>query len=82
MPILAITSAHGRRDAAAMPGLSVSLSSVVSPQMRELPRFNTVIANAYVQPQMADYLGRLVAERLREAGIRRARFPAAPRAAG
>ena len=53
---------------AAMPDLSVSLSSVISPQMRELPRFNTVIANAYVQPQVADYLGRLVA-RLRETGV-------------
>jgi N-methylhydantoinase A len=52
----------------AVPGLAVSLSSVVSPQMRELPRFNTVCANAYVQPRVADYLGRLVA-RLREAGI-------------
>ncbi|MEM7290393.1 MAG: hydantoinase/oxoprolinase N-terminal domain-containing protein, partial [Pseudomonadota bacterium] len=49
----------------ALPHLSISLSSVISPQMRELPRFNTVIANAYVQPQVADYLGRLVA-RLRE----------------
>jgi len=36
--------------------------------MRELPRFNTVIANAYVQPQVADYLGRLVT-RLRDTGI-------------
>ncbi|MEO1318069.1 MAG: hydantoinase/oxoprolinase family protein, partial [Pseudomonadota bacterium] len=53
---------------AAMPDLSVSLSSVISPQMRELPRFNTVIANAYVQPQVADYLGRLVA-RLRDIGV-------------
>jgi N-methylhydantoinase A len=52
----------------AVPRLAVSLSSVVSPQMRELPRFNTVCANAYVQPRVADYLGRLVA-RLREAGI-------------
>lgn len=52
----------------AAPDLSISLSSVISPQMRELPRFNTVIANAYVQPQVADYLGRLV-DRLREAGI-------------
>ncbi|MEM8693887.1 MAG: hydantoinase/oxoprolinase family protein [Pseudomonadota bacterium] len=50
------------------PDLSVSISSVISPQMRELPRFNTVIANAYVQPQVADYLGRLVT-RLREAGV-------------
>ncbi|HAR54203.1 hydantoinase/oxoprolinase family protein [Roseovarius nubinhibens] len=53
---------------AAAPDLSVSISSVVSPQMRELPRFNTVIANAYVQPQVADYLGRLVT-RLRDTGI-------------
>ena len=64
--------AHERQMAealrAAAPDLSVSLSSVVSPQMRELPRFNTVIANAYVQPQVAAYLGRLV-ERLRDAGV-------------
>lgn len=53
----------------ALPELSVSLSSVISPQMRELPRFNTVIANAYVQPQVADYLGRLVA-RLGETGVK------------
>ncbi|MEM6940819.1 MAG: hydantoinase/oxoprolinase family protein [Pseudomonadota bacterium] len=53
---------------AALPDLSVSVSSVVSPQMRELPRFNTVIANAYVQPQVADYLGRLVT-RLRDTGV-------------
>lgn len=50
------------------PDLSISISSVISPQMRELARFNTVIANAYVQPQVADYLGRLVS-RLREAGV-------------
>lgn len=54
--------------AAVAPGLSVSLSSVISPQLRELPRFNTVIANAYVQPQVSAYLGRLVAK-LRSAGI-------------
>ncbi len=53
---------------AAAPELSISISSVISPQMRELPRFNTVIANAYVQPQVADYLGRLVA-RLKETGV-------------
>ena len=53
---------------AAQPEMSISLSSVISPQMRELPRFNTVIANAYVQPQVADYLGRLVA-RLRMAKV-------------
>ena len=50
------------------PDMSISISSVISPQMRELPRFNTVIANAYVQPQVADYLGRLV-RRLRDASV-------------
>ncbi len=54
---------------AAAPDMSISISSVISPQMRELPRFNTVIANAYVQPQVADYLGRLVS-RLHEQGIK------------
>lgn len=53
---------------AAAPDLSISISSVISPQMRELPRFNTVIANAYVQPQVADYLGRLV-DRLKDRGV-------------
>lgn len=53
---------------AVAPEMSISLSSVISPQMRELPRFNTVIANAYVQPQVADYLGRLVS-RLAQASV-------------
>ncbi len=42
-----------------MPGVSVSLSSEVSPQMREYERFNTVVANAYIKPMMKSYLGRL-----------------------
>lgn len=50
------------------PGLSVSISSEVSPQMREFQRFNTVCANAYVKPLMASYLNRLVG-RLREEGV-------------
>jgi len=50
-----------------LPGVSVSLSSEVSPQMREYERFNTTCANAYVKPMMASYLGRLQA-RLAEAG--------------
>lgn len=53
---------------AAAPHISISLSSVVSPQMREFERFNTVIANAYVQPQVAAYLNRLV-DRLRDQGV-------------
>ena len=50
-----------------MPGLSISVSSEVSPQMREYERFNTVCANAYVKPIMKSYLDRLVAS-LRQAG--------------
>ena len=44
------------------PKLSVSLSSDVSPQMREYERFNTTCANAYVKPMMESYLGRLRAK--------------------
>lgn len=47
----------------------VSISSEVSPQMREFERFNTVCANAYVRPQMADYLSRLQV-RLAEMGAK------------
>ncbi|SMX41864.1 hydantoinase/oxoprolinase family protein [Maliponia aquimaris] len=42
-----------------LPGVPVSLSSDVSPQMREYERFNTTIANAYIKPLMASYLNRL-----------------------
>ncbi|TNC52454.1 hydantoinase/oxoprolinase family protein [Rubellimicrobium rubrum] len=50
-----------------LPTLSVSLSSDVSPQMREYERFNTTCANAYVKPMMESYLGRL-RERLAHEG--------------
>ena len=49
--------------------MSVSISSEVSPQMREFQRFNTVCANAFVKPLMASYLNRLVG-RLSEEGTR------------
>ncbi|MFT5362570.1 MAG: N-methylhydantoinase A [Dinoroseobacter sp.] len=45
--------------AARAPGILVSLSCEVSPQMREYERFNTVVANAYIKPLMKSYLGRL-----------------------
>lgn len=45
--------------AESLPEVDVSLSSEVSPQMREYERFNTTIANAYIRPLMASYLGRL-----------------------
>ena len=43
-----------------LPGITISISSEVSPQMREFERFNTVCANAFVKPLMASYLERLV----------------------
>jgi N-methylhydantoinase A len=42
-----------------LPGIPVSLSSEVSPEMREWERFSTTVANAYVQPLMASYLREL-----------------------
>ncbi|MEL7543902.1 MAG: hydantoinase/oxoprolinase family protein [Pseudomonadota bacterium] len=66
-----LDGAHERavRDAlrVRLPDISISLSAEVSPQMREYERFNTVVANAYVKPMMARYLGRLGA-RLADAG--------------
>ncbi len=51
-----------------LPDVSVSISSEVSPQMREYERFNTVVANAYIKPLMASYLGRLE-DRLKAEGV-------------
>ncbi len=42
-------------------GFPVTLSSEVSPEMREWERFSTAAANAYVQPLMQGYLRRLQA---------------------
>ena len=67
-----VNAAHERRFrdllVAELPEIAVSISSEVSPQMREYERFNTVCANAYVQPRMSTYLVRLRDE-LRERGI-------------
>jgi len=55
--------AHEREAAAlirsVLPDIEISLSSEVSPEMREYERFSTTVANAYVQPIVAGYLGRL-----------------------
>lgn len=51
-----------------LPDVMVSLSSEVSPQMREYERFNTVVANAYIKPLMKSYLSRLEG-RLRNEGV-------------
>jgi len=64
--------AHERRVRAiladALPDVPVSLSSEVSPELREWERFSTTVANAYVQPLMARYLRKLE-QGLRDAGI-------------
>ena len=56
-------TAHERRArdilARAMPDVPISLSCEVSPEMREWERFSTTAANAYVQPLIGGYLGRL-----------------------
>jgi N-methylhydantoinase A len=51
------------------PGLWVTLSSDVCPEVREYERTSTACANAYVQPVMAGYLQRLET-RLRDLGVR------------
>ena len=62
---------HERATRAALerllPGIPVSLSSEVLPQIKEFERLSTTVVNAYVQPALARYLGRLE-ERLRAAG--------------
>ena len=55
--------AHEQRVAAifseAMPGLYISLSSDVCPEIREYERQSTTVANAYVRPMIAGYLADL-----------------------
>ena len=61
-----LNDSHEKRAAellaAALPGLSITLSSAVCPEMREYERFSTACANAYVQPLMTSYLDRLAAQ--------------------
>ena len=45
-----------------LPGIAVTLSSDVSPEMREYERFSTACANAYIQPLMGRYLTKLERE--------------------
>ena len=67
-----VASRHERLVAdhltSALPGLSVTLSSEVSPEIREFDRWSTAAANAYIQPLMSSYLGRLD-EKLAEMGF-------------
>src|SRR3954462_6310436 len=54
---------HERRTAAIiseeMPGISVTVSSAVCPEIREYERTSTAVANAYVQPLIDGYLARM-----------------------
>jgi len=59
----------GERIAKRMPDVTITLSSDVSPEMREYERFTTACANAYVQPLMSRYL-RNLEDGLRKAGFR------------
>ena len=52
---------------AELPGVFVSVSHEVCPEIREYERTSTTAGNAYVQPLMASYLERLV-QRLKAAG--------------
>jgi N-methylhydantoinase A len=53
-----------------LPGVAISLSSAVLPQIKEYERSSTTVINAYVKPLTAGYLGRL------EKGIAKAGFRA------
>src|SRR5262245_13675558 len=48
------------------PGLLVSISSDISPEIREYERTSTTVINAYLQPVVARYVGALEARLLRE----------------
>ena len=64
--------AHERRAGeilrAEYPGIPLTLSSAVAPEIREYERTSTACANAYVQPRMQRYLTRLEAD-LRATGF-------------
>ncbi|MDR7417458.1 MAG: hydantoinase/oxoprolinase family protein [Armatimonadota bacterium] len=49
----------GDRLAKALPGVSVSLSSEVAPEIREYERMSTAVANAYVQPMASRYIAQM-----------------------
>ncbi len=61
-----LNSDHEQRLAAALraafPGIFVSVSSEVQPEFREYERFSTTLINAFLQPEVTRYMGRLQAE--------------------
>ena len=67
-----MNSAHERRAAELLrrmvPGLYVSISSEVCPEIREYERTSTTVVSAYIQPLIDGYLARMTA-RLDEMGF-------------
>jgi N-methylhydantoinase A len=59
----------GEAIARRLPDVMVTLSSDVSPEMREYERFSTACANAYLQPLIGSYVAKLERE-LQRAGFR------------
>ena len=59
----------GQLAAEELPGVAVSLSSDVLPELREYERTITTVANAYVQPQVNKYMRHLEAQ-LTDAGVK------------
>ncbi|MBK7366474.1 MAG: hydantoinase/oxoprolinase family protein [Candidatus Eisenbacteria bacterium] len=59
-------AAHERRLASALraTGLPVTVSSELCPEIREYERFATTVANAYLAPRVARYLGALAGAKL------------------
>ncbi len=66
-------AAHERQIAAIaaeeLPGVPVSVSSTVLPEMREYERTITAVANSYVHPQVSRYIASLAAK-LEDGGVR------------
>lgn len=58
----------GQRLAGALPGIPVSLSAEVCPEIREYERLSTTVADAYVRPLVRGYLAALE-QRLRGHGF-------------
>ncbi|HYB40646.1 MAG TPA: hydantoinase/oxoprolinase family protein, partial [Candidatus Methylomirabilis sp.] len=61
------------RARARLPGVAVSASADVLPELREYERLSTTVANAYLLPRMASYVGAF-RRRVAEAGIRAAPY--------
>ncbi len=68
-----VNDAHEQRAAAIvrerLPGVHLSLSSEIAPQIKEYWRASTTVVNAYVAPAMDHYLS-VLESKLRERGIR------------